>query len=60
MDRLLFTSFLFGFMTFLIYFARMRFTLPDIMESQRQELINLAGLVNGFSNTIYFSEGDKN
>ncbi|MBN2101267.1 MAG: hypothetical protein JW716_00155 [Candidatus Aenigmarchaeota archaeon] len=60
MDRLIFISLIFGVMSFLIYFARTRFSIPDILENQRQELFNLAGLVNGLNNSIDINEGDKN
>ena len=57
MERLVFISFLFAVMSLLIYFAKTRFAFPDILENQRQELMNLAGLVNGINNSVE-TEGD--
>ncbi len=59
MHRFVFISFLFAIMSFLIYFVKIRSAFPDILEDQRQELLNLADLVNGIQNSIDI-EGDNN
>jgi len=58
-ERIIFISFMLTIMSFIIYIVKNRYSIPDIFECQRQELMNLANLVND-TNPSEISQGDKN
>lgn len=52
-ERMFFVFTIFSIIAFLIFYAREHFILPDLLERQRDDLMQIAGVING---TFNYSE----
>ena len=48
-----------AFMSFVIYFVKLKTVSPDMFDKQREELMSLSDVINGIEKSVNTKKGDS-